>query len=139
MSDLKTDCAAATDPSLILAARFAHHHRAIGRTDRNAREAEGRLAQVARASGLTLSAAIRGSHKDARMLRRAQMHARQSRRRRETLAAKLVATRASTSVGIRAKLLVALAMFDLEPLAVSLLRSAVTDLRASKIGASNSR
>jgi hypothetical protein len=82
---------------------------------------------------LSLTAAIRGGHEDARQLRRAQMQARRHWRRRDTLAAELAATRATTSAGVRGKLLLALGAFDLDGTGISLVRSAASDLRTTKM------
>lgn len=126
------------DPALTGAARCARRHRMINRADEAARAAEARLAAFARAAGLKLTAAARSDHIDARALRRALSEGRRQRRQRDKAIAKLAATRATTDAGVRAKLIVALMMLNLDPHSSRLLRSATADLRISRSARSSS-
>lgn len=126
------------DPALIGAARCARRHRMIHRAGEVARAAETRLATFARTAGLTLTAATRSSHTDARALRRALIKGRRQRRKRDNAIAKLAATNATTNAGVRAKLIVALTMLELDQRASRLVRSAATDLRTSRSTGSSS-
>jgi len=104
------------------------------RLDRNARAAEQRLAQIARAHGLALTSIMRGGHSIARQLRDARKLGHRQRGRRARSIGKLAATRATTSGGARAKLLFALVAFEMDEHAMSLVRSAARDLKGRPAG-----
>lgn len=103
-------------------------HRAALTHDRRARDAETALADWARAHALSLTAAYHTRHAHAAALRTHLRAAVRARHRRNQLLAPLAATRATTLIGLRAKLRAALCFIDDTPVA-ALLHSFARDLR----------
>lgn len=119
---------AARDPAHRIALRALALHRAALRHDHHARNAETALADWARANTISLTAAHRTRHAYATALRAHLRGATSARYGRNQLLALLTATRATTLLGLRAKLRAALCFIDDAPIA-ALLHSLARDLR----------